>query len=94
MRDFRVTLKEITDPYRTSRPIGLEPIYDYGVCGVIENFLDELMEAAPFNTSYSYMDCDTDGITVKGCMTVTIMEHYLVPEVFTFLYERDLRDDG
>ena len=90
MKDFKVRLKEITDPYRISRPAGMDPLYDYGVCGVIENFLEELMEAKPICTSYAYMDCDTDGISVRGCMTITIMEHYLVPEVFTFLYERDL----
>ena len=94
MKDFRVRLKEITEPYRICQPAGYQPIYDYGVCGVIEDFLQELMQAEPICTSYAYMDCDTDGESVRGIMTITIMQHYLVPEVFTFLYERDLRTDG
>lgn len=94
MKDFKVRLKELTDPYRISTPVAMDPLYDYGVCGVIEEFLDELMETESFNTSYAYMDCDTDGISVRGCMTITIMQHYLAPEVFTFLYERDLRTCG
>ena len=94
MEDFRIRLSRAIEPYIIVPSILGGPLYDYGVCGVIENFLEDLMEKEPVCTSYSYLDFDTDGIVVKGCMTVTVMEHYMVPEVFTFLYERDLRTDG
>lgn len=94
MKDYKMRLKEITGPYRICRPVGMDPLYDYGVCGVIEEFLDELMETESFNASYAYMDCDTDGIIVRGCMTITIMKYDFLPEVFTFLYERSLNTCG
>ena len=95
MEDFRIRLSRAIEPYIiVGGTLEGGPLYDYGVCGVIENFLDDLMEREPVCTSYSYLDFDTDGVVVKGCMTVTFMEYYMVPEVFTFLYEKDLRDDG
>ena len=66
------------------------PLYDYGVCGVLEDFLYEYMDKGEFSASFNYLDFSCDGECVQGCMTITIMKYDFLPEVFTFLYERSL----
>ena len=95
MQNFRVRMKEITDPYMISRPTGaLLPLYDYGVCGVLEDFLNEYMEEGEFSASFNYLVFMCDGLSVQGCMTITIMQFDFCPEVFTFLYEKELNTCG
>lgn len=95
--DYKVKMKQITDPYRIASPHNLYaiatpsgPLYDYGVCGVLETFLYELMDKGEFSASFNYLDFSCDGECVQGCMTITIMKYDFLPEVFTFLYERSL----
>jgi len=66
------------------------PIYDYGVCGVLENLIYEYMDKGELSASFNYCDFACDGEVVQGCMTVTIFRTEFVPEVYTFLYEREL----
>lgn len=67
------------------------PIYDYGVTGVIEDFLYAAMDRGEISASFNYCDFACDGEVVQGCMTVTIFRTEFVPEVYTFLYERELK---
>lgn len=94
MINFCVELEKITDPYITAHPAGFQPVYDYGVCGVIEDFLYECMDQGDFAASFNYLDFACDGITVQGCMTITIMQVDFIPHVFTFLYEKELNTCG
>ena len=66
------------------------PLYDYGVCGVLEELIYEYMDKGEISASFNYCDFECDGACVKGCMTITYFEIAFVPRVFTFLYERDL----
>ena len=95
--DYKVKMKRITAPYRITSPHDLcaielpsGPLYDYGVCGVLETFLYEHMDKGEFSASFNYLDFSCDGECVQGCMTITIMKYDFLPEVFTFLYERSL----
>ena len=91
MKNFRVALEEVANPYLITHPhIGL-PLYDYGVCGVLENYLYECMDNNECSASFSYLDFACDGESVQGCMTITIMPEDFLPEVYIFLYENDLR---
>ena len=94
MIDFRVELKNITDSCVIARPAGFQPIYDYGVCGILEDFIYERMDQGDFAASFNYLDFACDGITIQGCMTITIMQFDFTPEVFTFLYEKELNTCG
>ena len=86
---------EITEPYLICHPdpfSGLvAPLYDYGVCGVLENFLYEEMDKGNICASFNYLDFACDGETIQGCMTITVMEDQFMPELFTYLYEKDLK---
>ena len=66
------------------------PLYDYGVCGILEDFLQQLMEDGEASCAWSYCDFACDGCCVQGCMTITIFQQHFVPEVITFLYEKEL----
>jgi hypothetical protein len=93
--DYKVKLQEITEPYRLTPSTCLGgPLYDYGVCGVLEDFLYESMDQGEFSASFNYLDFSCDGECVQGCMTITIMKYDFLPEVFTFLYERSLNTNG
>lgn len=70
------------------------PLYDYGVCGVLENLVYEYMDNGIISGSFNYCDFACDGECVQGCMTITIFEETFVPIVYTILYERDLRTCG
>jgi hypothetical protein len=91
-------LIEITEPYLIAHPDPfngyVSPLYDSGVCGVIENFFYEEMDKGNLSASFSYLDFACDGETVQGVMTITIMEDQFIPELFTYLYEKDLRTYG
>lgn len=95
METFEIALERVTDPYRIySYQHG--HVYDYGVCGVIEDLADEYMENGDISAAYSYLDMECDGRCVYGCMTITFMRHstYDRPGVYTFLYERQLNTNG
>lgn len=94
MQNFRVALKEVSEPYRICTPVGQEPIYDFGVTGVLENLVYEYMDKGEISASFNYCDFACDGETIQGCMTITIFKEVFVPEVFTFLYERELNTCG
>lgn len=67
------------------------PLYDYGVCGVLENLIYEYMDKGSLCASFNYCDFACDGECIQGCMTITIFEEVFVPIVYTILYEKDLR---
>ena len=90
---FEQKLEEAIQPYFICGGI-LEPIYDYGVCGVIEDFLQKHMDMGEISASFNYCDFACDGECVQGCMTVTVFHTEFVPEVYTFLYERELNTCG
>lgn len=89
---------EITEPYLICHPAPLNgliaPLYDYGVCGALENYFYEEMDKGNICASFNYLDFACDGVSVQGCMTITVMQDKFIPEVFTYLYERDLRTNG
>jgi hypothetical protein len=91
MSDFRHQLYKVSAPYMICQPtVDGGALYDYGVCGVLEDYLYESMDKGEFSASFNYLDFACDGAVVQGCMTITIMQYDFIPEVFTFLYEREL----
>lgn len=90
---FEQKLDDLIQPYFIYPGI-LDPVYDSGVCGVVETFLYEEMDKGNISASFNYCDFACDGEVVQGCMTVTIFRTEFVPEVFTFLYERSLNTCG
>lgn len=70
------------------------PLYDYGICGVLEDLVYKYMDEGLISGSFNYCDFSCDGECVQGCMTITIMKYDFLPEVFTFLYERSLNTCG
>ena len=66
------------------------PLYDYGVCGAVERYVDEVLFPAGYSAAISYCDFASDGVVIQGVMTLTIVEEPFVPVVYTFLYEKEL----
>lgn len=85
--DFRVDLPKITAPYVIRGNICGGPIHDYEVCRAVEDYITDLLNTEPVCCGVSYLDYATDGHVVNGVMTLTFIEHYDLPEVFTILYE-------
>jgi hypothetical protein len=85
-------LELVTRPYIIAHPEGADYIYDYGVCGVLENYIYDGMDKGKFSASFNYCDFACDGVCVQGCMTITLFRTDFIPEVHTFLYERELNN--
>ena len=91
MKPFEERMDEVIAPYFIcGGTVEGGPLYDYGVCGVLENLIYEYMDKGDIAASFSYCDFECDGACVKGCMTITYFEVAFVPRVFAILYERDL----
>ena len=91
MKSFIEAMNEMSEPYFIcAGTVEGGPLYDYGVCGVLEDLAYKYMDEGEISASFSYCDFECDGICVKGCMTITYFEVAFVPHVITILYERDL----
>ena len=91
MKPFYEAIDEVIAPYFIcGGTVEGGPLYDYGVCGVLENLTYEYMDKGDICASFSYCDFECDGICVNGCMTITYFEAAFIPHVITFLYERRL----
>ena len=92
MESFNKALEKAVAPYLIcAGAIEGGPLYDYAVCGVVEDLLYKYMDNGELSGSFNYCDFECDGHVVQGCMTVTIFESHFVPVVHTILYERELR---
>ena len=92
MCDFDEALTRAVNPYFIC-PGTCEggPLYDFDVCGVIEDLLFKYMNDGYLSGSFNYCDFACDGETIQGCMTITVFEQEFIPIVHTILYEKDLR---
>ena len=92
---FEYNLDNITNPYIICRGCSLaHNLYDYGVCGVIENFLYDSMDRGECSASFNYCDFACDGETIQGCMTITVFFEHFIANTYTFLYEKELNTCG
>lgn len=88
--NFRKDLNTITIPY-IIRPgdAYAGPVHEFEACKVVEDYLVKLMNAEGVCCEWSYLDYGVGCKRIDGVMTVTLVDHYGIPEVFTFLYEKE-----
>ena len=85
--NFREEMFEVIKPYIAFADT-LDPIYNFEACAVLEDYLAKVCRKNDIMCNTSYLDYGVGPKHIRGVMTVTIVEHYDVPEVFTFIYAR------
>ena len=86
--NFREEIQEVLEPYIYN----IDPIYgpegDYEGCKVLENYLAKVCRQNDIMCNVSYLDYGVGSKRIKGVMTITIVQHYDVVEIYTYIYER------
>ena len=86
--NFREEMFEVVQPYIFIKDNILGHVYDFKACQILEDYLAKVCRKNDIMCNTSYLDYGVGPKHIRGVMTITLVEHYDVPEVFTIIYTR------